>query len=153
MPETNEPVFLTREMVDKIHESGIVAYGGLRGVLNEHLLESQSANLVTPTITAAATCSTLPPLMNFTSLRATRIAFVSSGLASDRHLYFLNGMGSTQAVYQRSQLTSVSSRLRIIRWIVRHWRHSCGTGWIVENRRGTRRKELPDPMFEQVLAL
>jgi len=24
----NEPVFLTREMVDKIHERGIAAYGG-----------------------------------------------------------------------------------------------------------------------------
>ena len=38
--ETNEPVFLTREIVDKIHERSIASYGGLRGVLNEHLLES-----------------------------------------------------------------------------------------------------------------
>ena len=40
MPENNEPLFLTREMVDEIHEAAISAYGGLRGVLNEHLLES-----------------------------------------------------------------------------------------------------------------
>jgi death-on-curing protein len=40
MPERNEPLFLTREMVDEIHETAISAYGDLRGILNEHLLES-----------------------------------------------------------------------------------------------------------------
>ena len=36
----DDPLFLTRQMVDGIHENAIAAYGGLRGVLNEHLLES-----------------------------------------------------------------------------------------------------------------
>jgi len=40
MPETDEPIFLTRSMVDEIHEAAISAYGGIRGVLNDHLLES-----------------------------------------------------------------------------------------------------------------
>jgi len=40
MPEPDEPFFLTRSMVDEIHEAALAAYGGLRGVLNEHLLES-----------------------------------------------------------------------------------------------------------------
>ena len=43
MLETNEPLFLTREMVDEIHEAAISEYGGLRGVPNEHLLELESA--------------------------------------------------------------------------------------------------------------
>ena len=38
MPEPDEPFFLTRSMVDEIHEAALAAYGGLRGVLNEHLL-------------------------------------------------------------------------------------------------------------------
>ena len=38
MPD--DQIFLTREMVDSIHEHAIATYGGLRGVLNEHLLES-----------------------------------------------------------------------------------------------------------------
>jgi len=40
MAKPDEPLFLTRSMVDEIHETAIAAYGGLRGVLNEHLLES-----------------------------------------------------------------------------------------------------------------
>ena len=40
MPEPDEPFFLTRSMVDEIHEATLAAYGGLHGVLNEHLLES-----------------------------------------------------------------------------------------------------------------
>jgi len=35
-----EPEFLTREMVDDLHNAGLDAYGGARGVLNDHLLES-----------------------------------------------------------------------------------------------------------------
>src|SRR5712692_10344345 len=37
---SQEPRFLTREMVDAIHEQQIETYGGHHGVLNEHLLES-----------------------------------------------------------------------------------------------------------------
>ncbi len=35
-----DPKFLTREMVDTIHEEQINTYGGHHGVLNEHLVES-----------------------------------------------------------------------------------------------------------------
>src|SRR2546430_6517566 len=35
-----EPEFLTREMVDDLHNAGLDAHGGLRGLLNDHLLES-----------------------------------------------------------------------------------------------------------------
>jgi len=40
MPELDEPFFLTRSMVDEIHQAALAAYGGHHGVLNEHLLDS-----------------------------------------------------------------------------------------------------------------
>ena len=47
-----EPEFLTREIVDAIHEERIEAYGGLHGVRDENGLESQLPRRGTFTTTA-----------------------------------------------------------------------------------------------------
>ena len=86
--ETNEPVFLTREIVDKIHERSIASYGGLLGVLNEHLLES--AINQPRHITAAVIYLRLLPLTPFTLSQTIRTGRATSVLGLDQHLYFLN---------------------------------------------------------------
>jgi len=43
MTEGREPIFLSRERVDAIHDHQIRTYGGLNGLRNEHGLESAIA--------------------------------------------------------------------------------------------------------------
>ena len=43
MTEQQEPEFLTREIVDAIHEDQIHSFGGLHGVRDENALESAIA--------------------------------------------------------------------------------------------------------------
>jgi len=40
MTELREPEFLTREIVDAIHESQVDTFGGLHGIRDENALES-----------------------------------------------------------------------------------------------------------------
>ena len=41
--ESDEPVWLTREIVDALHDRRIAQHGGLPGVANDHLVESALA--------------------------------------------------------------------------------------------------------------
>src|SRR5258708_36989912 len=56
-----EPEFLSREIVDAIHEHQIDTYGGLHGVRDENALESAIGAAQTFIITVVVTCTKLPP--------------------------------------------------------------------------------------------